>query len=160
MWICDKCETYNNDDDMYCCICNAEHENRVRQEPICSVAPVFVEDIHISTEKTNAICTDFSTTMPASLYEKEVSDNVLKEALKLTVTEKETLKIKPKPPLKVYEPVKKSSSEIFEYYKDAGPKRFRLYYYLRRILRYSLITANIVLFCQILYYICRIEGLI
>lgn len=160
MWICNRCETYNNDDDMYCCICNAEHENRIRQEPICSVAPAFVENIQISTEKTDTSCIDFSTTMPVFSYGKEATDKVLREALELTVTEKETLKMKPKPPLKAYEPVKKSSAEIFEYYKDAGPKRFRLYYYLRRILRYSLITANVILSCHILYYICRIEGLI
>ena len=24
MWICNKCETYNEDHEQYCCICNAK----------------------------------------------------------------------------------------------------------------------------------------
>ncbi len=26
MWICTKCETYNNDSDMYCCVCNEKRK--------------------------------------------------------------------------------------------------------------------------------------
>lgn len=159
MWICDRCETYNNDDDVYCYICKTKRGNRVCQEPIHSVASVFVEDSN--TEKADMVFSELSKPISAPSYEKNASEKVMKDALELKGAE--AREVKSKPPLKVYEPVKKSSAEILEYYSELKPKRFRLYYYLRRILRYSLIAANIVAFCQILYcvyYICRIEGLI
>lgn len=128
------------------------------QGSICTDKVFVAADIQDDVGKYDEVLQKLN--VPSSASVKDAAEKVLKEALELPVSEKDAVRAKPKPPLKVYEPPKKSSSEILEYYETSGPKRFRLYYYLRRVLRYSLITANIIVFFQFLYCICKIEGLI
>lgn len=154
MWICDKCETYNNDHDRICCICSAQRGEQV-QVPIRSAAKTLFAP---KTDTADSVNTGFRE------KKKTVATDYCATATKPTEAMPPVSKVKeiPKadPTLKVYGPAKTSMIEPTEYYKNAARKHWRPYYFLRRTIQYGLITANIVVFCQVLYCICRIVGMI